>query len=277
MLYTVLFLLVATLFFTLLGSFFLSLLLGWATIGVFFKWVTPFSSKGLQPILKTAQVIFLEPLALLGVYAFSFLSFWKKPSLSKNSKTPILMVHGYVNFSSVWIYHRVRLWKMGYGPIYTINLGYPFHSIESYAKKVKDKAKEIEKQTKKQELILIGHSMGGLVSTVYTVKYGKDKVKAIITLASPLRGTKMANLGIGECAKQMRTHSSFIKNLKRKLPIDLYYHVATRKDQLVVPYRSSLVNDKRERRYVLDDLGHASLLYSKRVSVQIGKWLKQIN
>src|SRR3990167_766851 len=46
---------------------------------------------------------------------------------------PILLIHGYVNNGSVWIYQKKQLKKAGFGPIYTMDLGYPFHSIVDYA------------------------------------------------------------------------------------------------------------------------------------------------
>ncbi|MGD2168808.1 MAG: alpha/beta fold hydrolase [Chlamydiota bacterium] len=258
----------------------LAIIFSWVALGVFFKGVTTFFlTKGsIANVLKTLQVVLLEPLALIGVYSLSFLSFFSNgPFWAKKKRTPILMVHGYINFASVWFFHRRRLLKMGYGPIYTINLGYPFHGIDTYARKLHKKIKKIARQTKRNDIILIGHSMGGLVSSQYFLKYAeKGTVKAIITLGSPLKGTKVAKLGVGKCARQMRENSSFIKNLKDNLPEKVFYNVVTKKDQLVIPYRSGLITGDRAKRYVLDDIGHASLLYSTRVSKKLGRWLRDI-
>lgn len=84
------------------------------------------------------------------------------------------------------------------GPIYTIDLGSPFLSIEEYAEKVKEKAKQIAHETGHTKLALIGHSMGGLVSAYYAIHLAPEgSIRSVITLGSPMQGTKVAFFGVG--------------------------------------------------------------------------------
>jgi pimeloyl-ACP methyl ester carboxylesterase len=64
-------------------------------------------------------------------------------------------------------------------------------------------------------VILIGHSMGGLVLRAYLRRYGRDKVARIVTLGSPHQGTRLAHLGLGRNARQMRMGSSWLAELAR--------------------------------------------------------------
>src|SRR5579863_8545591 len=89
---------------------------------------------------------------------------------SKATGKPILLVHGYCNNSSVWTYMQRKLQQGTNYRIYTIDLGFPFQSIHKYVEKVTQKILEICQETGHQEVILMGHSMGGLVSSMVAVQ-----------------------------------------------------------------------------------------------------------
>lgn len=190
---------------------------------------------------------------------------------------PILLVHGYLHDSSAWIYHKRKLVKDGFGPIYTLNLGHPFRSIRRYAEKVKHKAEQIERETNRSDLILIGHSMGGLVCSLYATRLAPARtVTDVITIGSPLAGTHMAKLGLGPDAREMERDSVLLKELQEEIKNcshTRFYHIATKTDQLVIPHTSALVGDHLERQFLIEDIGHVTLLFSPRVARVIKEWL----
>lgn len=190
---------------------------------------------------------------------------------------PILMVHGYLHDSSAWIFLKRHLRRLGFGPIYTMNLGYPFHSICNYAEDVASKAKTIQEQTGRNDLVLIGHSMGGLVNAWYATKIAlSEKPLSVITIGSPLAGTHMANIALGENGKQMRRGSSFVHALQQELKKNdriPFYHIASKSDQIVLPYSSAITGLHPEREYILENVGHMSLLMSPRVASKISTWM----
>jgi pimeloyl-ACP methyl ester carboxylesterase len=209
-----------------------------------------------------------ELFALIAVIFLRLLSFvhsFEGPVGPKEG-TPILLVHGYVNSASVWIYIRQFLAKGGFGPIYALSLGSPFASIRDHAKKVAARAEQIRRETGKSELILIGHSMGGLVSSYYATQLAPfDSVQKLITIASPLKGTYMAKLALGANGREMEPRSPFLKELTH-IPC---YNIGTKTDQLIVPASSSLLGTDPTHHMMFEDLGHASLLYSPRVASQL--------
>lgn len=216
-----------------------------------------------------------EPFALLGAALLRIVPLSKT---IQGPGRPILLVHGYGNHGCVWFLQKKELEAKGLGPIYAINLGHPFKSIRYYAEKVKAKADLIAQETGRNDLILIGHSMGGLVSAWYATKLAeKNKVTDVITIASPLAGTPMARLALGINAREMEPNSSFVQELKLAMNENKtvrFHHIATRSDQLVIPGLSAALPDNNH--YILDDLGHASLLYSKRVSNKLFEWLEGV-
>jgi triacylglycerol lipase len=225
-------------------------------------------------VIYWVRAVSYELLALIGV---AFLRLIPMRAKAVGKGRPILLIHGYMNHGSVWRFFKKRLEKLGLGPIYTINLGHPFQSISSYAEKVKAEAELIAKETGRKDLILIGHSMGGLVSLAYGLRLAPPgSITDIITLGSPLLGTPMAWLGLGINAREMRPRSSFLNELQQLIQDNKnirLYHVATSTDFLVFPIDSALI--RHNQCVVFEDIGHATLLYSKRVTQQIGDWLKE--
>jgi triacylglycerol lipase len=215
-------------------------------------------------------------------YIFSLCPWKQRGGYSKyeGEPRPIILVHGYLNSSFVWFYHLSHLIKAGFGPIYTINLGNPFSSIEEYVEKLEKKVKNVLEETGAKSVVLIGHSMGGLVSSYFAVKKAKPgEVSDVISLGTPYHGTTKAYLGFGKCANQMRMGSSFIENLQKivaKSRNVRFYQIATKGDHIVVPYTSALLSSHRENQYVLEDVGHAALLFSSQVNKKLIFWLEAI-
>lgn len=226
--------------------------------------------------LKWIYAQFNELIAVFFTFFFAPLSLMKDKWTGATNDKPILLIHGYCNYSSVWIYHIMRFLSADLGPIYTVDLGYPFDSIENYAEKVKQKVEKIQKETGVKTVNLVGHSMGGLVASFYALNLQSEpSVEKIITLGTPFKGTKMAKLAMGECGRQMRIDSEFGKKLYEQVEKSKdieFYHIAAGSDQIVVPYTSALVGEANDH-LIFDDLGHVALLFSPMVSREVVQWL----
>lgn len=239
------------------------------------KWVNSYAHKLPFPrVIHWAHALTFELLALIGV---AFLRFIPTKSKAQGKGRPILLVHGYMNHSSVWVLFKKQMESLGFGPIYTINLGHPFRSIRVYADKVKLKVEEIAKETGRRDIVLIGHSMGGLVSSFYAgILAPLNTVADVITIGSPLNGTPVARIGIGPNAREMQPNSTLLKEMREAISRrkDIrFFHMATKSDQLVIPGASAVIPENQS--FIFEDLGHASLLYSRRASDQIAEWLKK--
>ncbi len=279
-----------------------------ATIYAIHKIISPLALKGLflwiagaflvvlmtAFLLKLSSYVISYPLKkrIMAIHAFildSFLHVYLLFFLApcniirwqyKGEGTPILLIHGYLHFAPVWLYHMRFYKKAGLGPIYTMNLNDPFSSIEHLSENVANKVKEIVKETGKDEIYIVGHSMGGLIGSYYAIHDApkKEGVLKVITLGSPFHGTKVANIAIGENAKEMRLNSPFVKALlkdiqkEKKIP---FYNIGSKSDQLVIPQSSSFVVDKPERKLVLDGIGHVGLLFSSQAANQVVNWVKE--
>lgn len=95
----------------------------------------------------------------------------------------------------------------------------------------------------KERFVLVGFSMGGLVSRYYLQELGGAKrCDGFFTISSPHHGTNVANLCWGEGARQMRRDSPWLANLAAtenrlgKMPIVSY---RTPADLVILPSESS--------------------------------------
>lgn len=188
-------------------------------------------------------------------------------------QTPILMIHGFMHNSSAWTYQKKALEKE-VGPIYVLNLGSKLRSIETYEEEVAEMADKIRQETGCSNLFLIGHSMGGLLALKLSRNYAK--INGLITLGTPFRGTKMASLGVGKAAREMKQDSPFIQSLQKdleamKIPS---LHISSDCD-VIVPSTSALPKRQQDGDdLALVDGGHMALLYSKTVRDEILKFYR---
>lgn len=263
-------------------AFAFSILFGWlGVIQILNRYASLFPSTAARGVHWTHAMTF-EGFAIAGIllsHVARLFGLTKKP-VGFSSGRPILLIHGYFNDSSVWLYQKKQLQEAGLGPIYTIDLGYPFLSIVSYAEKVAEKAAIIAEETGRDDLVLIGYSMGGLVSAWYALKVAPPgKVTDLITIGAPFAGTPVARIGIGRNAREMQRNSEFIKKTRMAIENNRqirFYHIASKSDELVFPgEKTGLLGDNPARQFVVEDVGHAGLIYSNRVSQKICSWLKE--
>jgi pimeloyl-ACP methyl ester carboxylesterase len=143
------------------------------------------------------------------------------PKVVDPNQPPILMIHGFLGRSSNWIYHRKGLADKGLKNLFTVDLGSPHHSIEHYANVVSKRIEEIKKITGRDDVIIVCHSMGGLVADAYQKLYAQKnntRILDTITLGTPLAGTRIAYLAalFSKSAKQMRPSSDFSRHRAMK-------------------------------------------------------------
>jgi triacylglycerol esterase/lipase EstA (alpha/beta hydrolase family) len=202
------------------------------------------------------------------------------------NQTPILLIHGFLGSSNNWIYHRYRLRSAGFKNVFTVNLPDPRKSIDDFAIAVKDKIEKIRELTGRDDIILIAHSMGGLVALRYLYNHANTqgiKVKKVITMGTPHEGTKMGFLGAwaSKAAHEMRLNSSFIQQLHRQASLDEETHhirIGTRTDCIIRPPRSALGGKaKKIETLLLEKTSHIGYLFSDISADHVLDTLKEVS
>ena len=116
------------------------------------------------------------------------------------------------------------------------------------------------------------------MSYYYAAKLAQAySVPQVITIGSPLHGTRVAKIGLGQCAREMEIGSELLKELHEAIEWcnDVqFYNIVSTTDELVIPYSSAMFKSDPLHQFYIEDIGHASMLFSKRVCNQLCAWMK---
>ena len=193
------------------------------------------------------------------------------PARATRAAAPILLVHGYVSNRGIWACFRRRLVdnaRANIGPVYTINLETPFDAIETLVAQLDQRIEAICAGTGQQQIIVIAHSMGGLVARGYLAAHGAARIAKLVTLGTPHHGTRTAAFGIGISARQMCWNSAWLSALAKKesgrpLQPPPTASIYTVNDDMVYPPESARL-DWAEN-VAVHGVGHVGLLFSEAV------------
>lgn len=134
--------------------------------------------------------------------------FIELPDHTEGYKRPIVCVSGFLGRGLTWTAMRKHLISLGH-PVYVVPLGFQTGNIRKKSKILENFL--IEKNIK--DCYLICHSMGGLIAAGLSYK-GRDRVRKIFVVGSPMHGTYMAYLApIFPCTWQMMPGSKLVKEV----------------------------------------------------------------
>ncbi len=179
------------------------------------------------------------------------------------SPLPLLLVHGYGCSRGIWRLQRARLEAAGH-VVATVTLTPPFGHLDDMVPLLAKRIDEVLVATGATQLVLIGHSMGGLVCRDYLALAGGAKVAQLITLATPHQGSQLAAMGLGDNAREMEPGSGWLQRFAAVPLCVPGISVRTSHDNFVLP-------QSRQRMEGMEDieisaLGHLSLIYSRRTT-----------
>jgi Predicted acetyltransferases and hydrolases with the alpha/beta hydrolase fold len=191
------------------------------------------------------------------------------PHPQAGARPPVLLVHGYVCNRGIWRAMRRLLGERVPNPLFTTNLEPPFARIDDYVPLLAARVDEICAAAGSDKIVIIAHSMGGLVARAYLARdTGAERVACLVTIASPHHGTAMARLGFGRNVKQMYCGNAWLATLEEDekrcrgaMPVTCIY---SEDDDLVFPANSCRLPDANN--IALRGVGHVSLLYSAHVA-----------
>lgn len=181
------------------------------------------------------------------------------------ARGPVLLIHGVLVNDGIWIPFRRYLSRSGIAPVYTLNYGPPLADIERFAEQLDAKIDAIRVATGAERVLLIGHSMGGLVARAYLRRFGGRRVARLITLGTPHHGSVLAYLFPGRSLAQLRPRNAWLAELNgadvtASVPIT---SVWSRHDSMVAPQASSVL--ERAQNVALVGIAHNALLTNREV------------
>jgi triacylglycerol esterase/lipase EstA (alpha/beta hydrolase family) len=182
---------------------------------------------------------------------------------------PVLLLHGVLCNAGVWQPMKQYLAARGIGPIYALSYGPPLASIDLFADQTAEKIDAIIEATGARQVVIVGHSMGGLVARAYLRRYGATKVRRLITVGTPHQGSVLAYMFPGVALSQLRPRNAWLSELGDSgadaLPpiVSLWsWH-----DSMVAPQTSSVL--ERAENIALMGIGHNALLSDREVQERV--------
>ena len=128
---------------------------------------------------------------------------------------PVVFLHGIGCNAGVWSGFRRDLARRGVRPLYALSYGPPLHSIEAFADQLDAKIAAVVADTGARQVVLVCHSMGGLVARAYVRRYGTAQVRRLVTIGTPHHGSMHAWFMYGLSLTQMRPGSAWLAELNR--------------------------------------------------------------
>lgn len=229
---------------------------------------------GLRP-LHTATLI-MESAALLhaalrmgvhwGIRTGSHPRSGEHAGLARSSNaTPVLLIHGILCNGGIWQPLLKLLQEAGFEQVVPMNLYPLFADIEFLAEKVVAQLRALQHDSGGRRVVIVAHSMGGLVARAALRSAGSAVIGRIVTLGTPHHGTAIACTLPCAPARQMCPDSAWLRQLNAEqegrfdVPMTCLY---SPEDTLVWPPSSAILSGARIAR--VERCGHLSLATSQR-------------
>jgi triacylglycerol lipase len=181
---------------------------------------------------------------------------------------PILLVHGYFCNRLMWS-PLARYWRKSprnaMRQVEAITLTPAFAGLDQHADQLHDHVRRLHAKTGRR-VVLVAHSMGGLVVRAYLRKHSADWVKGVVTLGTPHQGTVMADYGHGPSVRQMRLGSAWLEALadhEREHRLPPFEVILSLHDNIVAPRHIQTIPGANLQ--MVEGIGHMGLAQSEDI------------
>ena len=180
------------------------------------------------------------------------------------ARIPVLLVHGLVDNRSVFSVMSRSLRRRGFAQVGTWNYSPLLTDVVGGAADLGAHIERICEQTGHDQVHVVGHSLGGLISRYFVQRQGGDRrVASLITIGTPHSGSRWAHVVPTPLIRQLRPGSPVLQELAEpakgcRTPVTAVYSDL---DQMVVPTASGRCDhpDLAARNVLVRGVGHLSL------------------
>lgn len=232
---------------------------------------------GLRHPLRSLWVAMHEALVMLRLYLWD-MPFAARPGWWREAGEgiPLLLVHGFLCNAGVWN-SLLRRYRTGRRPVLVLSLGPTYLDFAGQLEALAAAVAEARTRTGEDRVLLVGHSMGGLLARAYA-EARPWEVGGLVSIAAPHHGTRLGGLLLGpergpptpssRWLREFNTHS------KERLPVAAV-NFWTADDQIVIPARSSLLSAVGS--VELPALGHLACIVAPRATDTIVRAIESLD
>jgi triacylglycerol lipase len=219
------------------------------------------------------------------VVCASAVFFWRQPFRSAaqadSDQQPgalksagVVLVHGFMCNRGFWNPWMKELRAKGV-PFIAVNLEPAFGSIDHYPQVIEAAVVRLNALTG-MPVVCVGHSMGGLAIRAWRARFAEQaRVRRIITIGTPHRGTWLARLSYAVNGRQMRLASPWLTQLAASEPSNyaaLFTCFFGRCDNVVYPSSSATLPGADNRH--VQATAHVELAFRAPVFKELMHWLE---
>lgn len=186
-------------------------------------------------------------------------------AVSKAHGTLVVLLHGVYCNRAVWRPLIRRLRSAGNITVLAPNLIPVYADLDTQAKRFAAWLDAVAPPDAGR-VVLIGHSMGGLIARLCTAKaMTRTPIHGIVCIGAPHRGSALARIVPGKVGRDLRFHSRVLSAacLAKQTAAASILNIYSNNDNLIVPAGSARLEGARN--HPLRGVGHLSLVYSSAV------------
>jgi len=185
---------------------------------------------------------------------------------------PVVLVPGFFTNRGYLYAWRKFLLRNNYGKVYCVSPEPIFAGVEPNAEHLARFVDDVLTETGAPRVILIGHSMGGLVIRLYLHRFGGlAKAALAIAVGSPLKGTVLAegkeNMGpiVAQLTNTNAWATAFVAEAEAQPCPVPFIAIWSPHDSIVAPQDNARVAGHYGREITLPGVGHMEMVNSKQV------------
>ena len=185
--------------------------------------------------------------------------------------TPVVLLHGMVDNRTVFRLLARRLRADGFRHVLTLGYSLATNDVRSAAQRLGADLEALAERTGCERVVVVGHSLGGLIARYYVQQLGGDaRVATLVTLGAPHHGTRAANWFPTRLPRQLRPGSPLFAELDAPAPGCRTRFVTywSDGDQVILPQESGALRhpDLDVVAVAVHDVGHMSLPIDRRIA-----------
>lgn len=175
----------------------------------------------------------------------------------------VVLIHGFLCNARVWRGIGKELRRAGFGRVHAVNLDPLYRSIEATITQFERKLQCIMLAEGVSKVVLVGHSMGGVLARIYCQRH-PDQIQSVLSIGAPHRGTDGALLIGGREHGPPSRRSQWLDRFNAQHTEEpKLINVWSANDNIVWPQRSAQLNHVTD--YKIAGYGHLHMLAAPEI------------
>lgn len=225
-------------------------------------------------LLRGMVTAMAADLILLPLYALA----WFRTFGDNGRGTPVILVHGLFHNASAWLVMMHRLNQAGYHNLQTYQYDSFFDSFDPAVEGLKVRLDGILGPHPDTKVILIGHSLGGLVCRAVAgdPRY-RDRIAGLMALGTPHHGSELAWLGGNRMSRGLIPGRSILQTVEALPDPDCpKLAVYTPLDDFVFPLNMLQPGRAGWEERICPPMGHVWMLLSGTIFRMVKDFLERV-